>query len=118
MCICVYVHVRVCKDKVETTLVPWGWELKRPFPNSSLLIEIYKLSLLRKTWLKELVSYHFGLPGLVNAPTNKGRACYTLCYTYMGMDMVVCEPMCTQRPRRKKRTHKDRVWKAVGLYGC
>lgn len=77
--------------------------------SKQLFIEICKLSLLRKIWLRELASYHFGLPGLVNAPTNK----WAPCYTYMGMDMVVCVSSRAHIGQREKKNRK-----IPGLESC
>ena len=113
--ICVHMYVCSCKDARIKLRPHWflGMDTEKTI-SKQLFTEICKLSLLRKTWLGELVSYHFGLPGLINAPTNK----WASCYTYMGMDMVVCEPKRTHRPKGEKRRQRFWVWKAVDLYSC
>ena len=107
--ICVHMYVCSCKyaSIVETTLVPGHGSWRDHFQTA--LYETCNLSLLRKIWLRELASYHFRLPGLVNAPTNK----WAPCYTYMGMDMVVCVSTCAHIGQREKKNRK-----ILGLESC
>lgn len=114
------VHMCVCSCKYARIKLRPHWFLgmgAEETISKQLFIEIYKLSLLRKTWLKELVSYHFGLPGLVNAPTNKWEHATLLLHLYGHGYGGVWAHVYTEAKGRKKNT-KIWVWKAVDLYGC
>lgn len=105
------VHMYVCSCKYASIKLRPHWFLGMGVGETiskQLFKEMCKLSLPRKTWLRELASYQLWLPGLVNAPTNK----WTSCCTYTGMGMGVCVCPCTHIGQRQKSR------KIPGLEGC